>query len=439
MNGTLNQIEIRSQEIDEILGKAPNSIIRWGITVFFAVIVLLLTGSWFFRYPETIQASIEITTLSPPADIIAKTSGKIESLFVADNQLVTKFQVLATIENPANYIDVLSLINLIDSIELVLNFQESMSLVNPINKMDKRLGELQGYYSLFTTAYNNYLHFIHLDYYPQKIKALEKQVGSYRLFYDYTFSQRKTLEADLGLAEKEHQRYLSLFESKTIPESELETAKSRYLSRKYAFESARTALANVNIQIAQLENNILELQLQQVQQNETLQTQLKEAIVNLKAQIEIWAQRYILKAPIQGKAGFTKIWSENQNVAAGEKVMTIVPENEGLFIGKLLLPVAGAGKVHAGQRVNIKLLSYPYMEFGMLEGVVDKISRLPDENFYYVEVNFPNSLRTNYGIDLVFSQKMQGSAEIVTENIRLLERFVQPLRHIWKRQAVIKD
>ncbi len=47
----------------------------------------------------------------------------------------------------------------------------------------------------------------------------------------------------------------------------------------------------------------------------------------------------------------------------------------------LLLPAEGAGKVEPGQKVNIRLDNYPYMEYGMLEGVISHISEIPDEEF----------------------------------------------------------
>ncbi|NOY51839.1 MAG: hypothetical protein GXO88_14905 [Chlorobi bacterium] len=70
------------------------------------------------------------------------------------------------------------------------------------------------------------------------------------------------------------------------------------------------------------------------------------------------------------------------------------------------------------------------MEFGMLEGTVQSISSIPNEDFYYVEVGFNKGMRTSYGIDIEFSQKMRGAAEIVTENKRLLFRLVQPIKYI---------
>jgi HlyD family secretion protein len=53
-------------------------------------VVILLKGSWFFKYPETLPTTMVLTGKTPPAAIVAKTDG----------------EYLAVIENPANTEDV---------------------------------------------------------------------------------------------------------------------------------------------------------------------------------------------------------------------------------------------------------------------------------------------------------------------------------------------
>jgi len=431
----LNQTEIRTGEIDEILGKTPNRIIRWGVTVIFAVIVLVLIGSWFFKYPEvTSAANIQITTLAPPADVVARESGKIDQLLVTDNQPVSQDQVLAIIQNPANYRDVLRLHSMLDSLEFLLYTPDSIFVVRGGSIPEFELGELQSVYSMFLSSYFDLVNFVELNYYPRKIEALQNQISDYRLSYAYTYDQKVTLMSDLELAEKNFKRSQMLFDSSAIAEIELERVESQYLNKKYAHESIRTSLANINIQIADLENTLLDLQMQNRQQQESLVNRLKEYFYNLNAQIDVWNQRYLLRAPVPGICTFTKYWSMNQNVLAGEAVMTIISNDTVNIIGKLQMNIAGSGKVKTGQTVNIKLGSYPYMEFGMLEGTVHKISLVPNENFYYVEVRFPNGMKTNYGIDIDFSPNMQGTAEIITEDVRLFHKVLQPLRSLMKNR-----
>jgi HlyD family secretion protein len=93
----------------------------------------------------------------------------------------------------------------------------------------------------------------------------------------------------------------------------------------------------------------------------------------------------------------------------------------------------GAGKVKVGQQVNIKFLNYPHIDFGMVMGVIKSISLIASDNNYTVEVDLPDGLKTSYGEELPFSHQMQGYAEIITEDIRLLERIFKPIKSILKR------
>ena len=94
------------------------------------------------------------------------------------------------------------------------------------------------------------------------------------------------------------------------------------------------------------------------------------------------------------------------------------------------MPVAGAGKVKIGQRVNIKLIDYPFREYGMVRGVVEAKSLVAEDEKYAVMIALPRGLKTNYGKDLVFNKKMNGLADIVTEDVSLFLRIVNPVRSL---------
>ena len=42
------EIELRSEEVQEVMGQIPAWIVRWGITILFIVVLALLVGSYFF-------------------------------------------------------------------------------------------------------------------------------------------------------------------------------------------------------------------------------------------------------------------------------------------------------------------------------------------------------------------------------------------------------
>ena len=100
-NKHIEQIELRSEEVQEILTKVPHWMIRWGNSVFFLLIILLLALSWFIKYPDIINSDAIITTEIPPEKEYARASGKIDTIFVNDGQEILKREPLAIIENTA--------------------------------------------------------------------------------------------------------------------------------------------------------------------------------------------------------------------------------------------------------------------------------------------------------------------------------------------------
>ena len=77
-----------SEETHAILGKMPSWIIRWGITIVFCIFGGILLGCYFVKYPDIIKAPAIITTLNPPADLISRYDGLIDTLYVKDGEYV---------------------------------------------------------------------------------------------------------------------------------------------------------------------------------------------------------------------------------------------------------------------------------------------------------------------------------------------------------------
>ncbi|WP_317168900.1 hypothetical protein [Flavobacterium undicola] len=70
----------------------------------------------------------------------------------------------------------------------------------------------------------------------------------------------------------------------------------------------------------------------------------------------------------------------------------------------------------------------------MLKGIVKTISLIPDkEGNLFIDVSFPNALETSYNKQIIFQQEMSGTAEIVTEDLRLIERLLYQFRDIFNR------
>lgn len=427
-----NEIEIRSDEVHEIMGQSPRWITRWGTTLILSICILFLIGSWFFKYPTIITSKkIIITTENPPASVVAHANGIIDSLFVEDKQYVTANQTIALIENPAHFKDMVKLRAILDTFKNVITHLDSPTVKTSDNNL--LLGEVQSNYAFFLKSYNDYLHFIQLDYHSKKIASLNEEMKRHNLYYKLLKRQSQIMKKEFTLAGKQYKRDSSLYATKYISLSDFEKSESQYLQKQYAYEQALINRSSTQITISKINQQILDLELERIEQGKQQQLTLMEAWENLHAAVSLWEQNYLLKAPINGKVSFSSFWSEYQKVTMNEVIFTVVPKKQGEMIGKLELPVRQSGKVKNGQKVNIKLANYPYLEFGIVHGIVKNISLVPEKDTYAVEVELPNGLATNFNRELEFNQEMQGEAEIITDEMRLLVRIINPLKLIWEK------
>ncbi len=423
--------ELRSTEVQEILGQVPSWIVRWGIGLIFLVITAFIVGSFFFRYPEVINAPIVITTENPPSYALAKSNGRITELYVKDKQFVNPGQKLLMIENPANSNDVFEMKSKLSDFQDFLQNFDTIHYTWP----DKNylLGEVQPFFSGFLRKYKAYISFLRIDYYNRKIKLAKEELQKYRIYYNRLYIQRNLLEEELNIIVEQTGRDEKLFKENVLPPYEFEKSKSALLQKRREFEQARINLSSLDIDISNLEQEILEYELSYQENKRNLEFQLTESFHNLNSQIALWEQSYLLKSSGYGQVSFNKYWAIDQNVSIGDKVVSIIPDNPGEIIGMINLSLKRSGKVETGQKVNIKLDNFPYMEYGMLKGKVRSISLVPSDNYYVVEVNLPDSLITYHNIQLDFGQEMQGLAEIITNERSLFSRIMEPFRYIIDR------
>ena len=427
----VNKIEIRSEEYQEVLGATPNWILRSGITIILLVIIILLIGSWFFKYPDVLNSRVVILTENPPVQLKAYASGKLTHIFYSENQDVQQDSVVAVIENTANLNDIFLISIMLDTLSDIRYFPENIDL---------KLGELQQTWSGLVRIISSYRNFIEIDYYEQKNKSLTSQINYYNKYYSGLLNQVKIMDKENSLALVQFERDKSLYNDNVIAKIDFEKSEQTYLQQKRNYESSKTSLISTQMQINQLKQQILENNIQKANELKTYEIQIEEALQGFKSQLAKWKQSYLIVSPIDGKVSFNKIWFENQSISAGDLVVTIIPKEEMRIIGKADIPSTGIGKVKSGQTVNIKLDNYPYMEFGMIKAKIKNISLVPITTeqgiFYTAEIELNDSiLTTNYNKIIPFSQNMTGTAEIITDDLRLLERFLNPLRSIWKKSV----
>ena len=425
----LNKVELRSEELQDVMGKIPSWILRWGIAVLFGVVVVLLVGSSFFTYPDVIQAPIELTGSTPPVGVIAFSSGKLDMLQTADNQFVRAGDYLAVIYNAARTEDVFYLKSFLHELDI------EHDSIFALPERSLLLGSLQSAYASFQVLLSQFNEYMLQQYYPGKIRMTEERIVQYNEQYKSLLRQQKITNEQIALIERDVARNTIIREQGALSGKEWDESLNRQLQGQMTEENMLNSINNMRIQLAQLNESLIDLKYQYKEKTNDYRSQLRSMVSQLHASIQSWEMSYVLMSPIDGKITFTRYWVSNQNVQSGEEVFTVIPTFDSQLIGKAKLPVARSGKVRSGQKVNIRIDNFPDNEFGMLKGVVQNISLVPavssGATYYVVEIVLPEGLLTNYKKELPYLPNMQGAADIITEDMSLLARFVMPMRQIF--------
>ncbi|WP_435263972.1 HlyD family secretion protein [Tenacibaculum sp. nBUS_03] len=422
-------IEIRSEEVQEILSYVPNWMIRWGNTLFFLLIIMLLFISWFVKYPDVIATEVMVTTSFPPEKIYAKTAGQFEVFLTHEGKKVTKNEVLAVIENSASYKDVLLLKSITDTIS---KNKEVFSF--PIDKLPPLvLGDITTSFSQFENQYSEYVLNKELTPYKSESFANRMSVIEAKQRLQISHSQREISRKELEIKEKDLERSIIMFKEGVISAKEKEQKEIEILQLKRAYENSGSSISQLREFINNSNKNLIGTSIKKTQNDSRLKIKAIQSFLYLQKAIKDWLKQYALTSSINGEVSFLTFWSENQTVQTGDLIFTIIPENSNSFIGKIKAPATNSGKIKKGQKVQIQLLNYPSDEFGELNGKVKSISPIPDaKGNYLIDVLLPQDLKTTYDKKIEFRQEMKGTANIITEDLRLIERFFYQLKNIIK-------
>jgi len=421
-------LKIYSEEVRDVLSDPPKAILRWGNTILLGFIFILFLLSWFIKYPDMITTQIVITTNIPPEKLVARTSGKLEVILVADRMNVTKNTPLAVVKNSANFKDVFLLKSIVDTINIDKN-------KFPFDKLKAaQLGEIESFYAVFQKE--SIADDLNTKLQPYQVEGTAQSYEAIQLKERLSLleSQKINNQSELILQKNDLDRYEGLFKKGIIAEEELEKHKLTYLQVDRSYKGLLSTISQLKSSLNELHKNSKTTQINENKENVNLQRNVIQAFYQLKKALKDWDLNYVLRSSIDGKVSFLQLWSANQTVNSGDDVFAIIPKDGSGYIGKVKAPAQNSGKIKVGQTVNIRLANYPDREFGIIKGIIGAISLTPvKEGNLLINVSLPKSLETSYKKQIVFRQEMSGTADIVTEDLRLIERLLYQFRDIFKR------
>lgn len=418
---------IYSEPVNEIMGRPPGKILIWGNSIIIIVFALFIILLWLIRYPDIIPAQVEITTVNPPVTLVSKLTGRIKNLYVADKNEVGEGQIMAVMETAASIDE----INQLKTIVGTIGNPEGIKLSSLPEFAE--LGEIQNYWGSFLKSLSDFNNYILNDYYGNKILSLTDEINGILVYIGRIKVKEELFAENQALEARKFRRDSLLFINGVYSESELEKSRQALLRINIELQQVRLDHSAKSIELSEKRQVLQDYKIRKLEEREKYYSVLYESFLNLKAQIKIWENNYLLISPVSGTVTFTKFWSENQIVNKDEPVLSIVPLDAGDYVGRINLKMNRSGKVKPGQEVNIKLGGYPYLEYGMVKGRVKSKSLVTSGDSYTIELILPEGLTTLYGRKLDFTQNMQGTAEIITEDLRLLQKIMNPFRYMVSR------
>ncbi len=409
-----------TDDMQDIITTVPSWILRWGITLFFAILVLIVSLSTFIRYPDVVNASLTISSPNSPKPVVSKIQGRLVKLLVKENETVSVGQPLAYMESTANHESVLRLLSNLKELQknTLENKPANIILFNQADNTSQ-YGELQSAYQAFSQEYLLYKSSTVNGFDLKKRTYLQKDLADINKQEQQLNAQKRVEQKDFKLASDEYEMHKKLANEKVETPAELRQEESKYLAKQSPLIQTESAIITSNNNYSAKQKEILELD------NQIDQERLKfiQALNSLISQAEDWKSKYILIASQNGKLTFANIVQENEVLNANQEVFYINPGNE-QFFGEMSIPQNSMGKVKEGQQVLIKLRSYPFEEYGMLKGRIEFISDVPyKDSVFMSRVDFKIRTTSDMKRPINLKQGMMADAEIVTQDATIFQRI----------------
>lgn len=417
----INDETRHTEEMQDIIGAPPGWLLRWGISLFFAVLVLIVVLGALIKYPDIVNAQLKVDSPNSPKPVVAKVSGKLVQLLVNENQMVKAGEPLAYLESTADHAKALALLSNLKKLQqqVLQGKPADDAFIN--NTDNTQLGELQSAYQAFSQEYLLYKSTVGNGFLIKKKGYLQSDLANLNKQQQQLASQKNNEQKDFALASEEYEMHKKLALQKVETKAELRQEESKFLGKKTSMLQTESAIVNGDNNYAAKQKEILELDNQLMEEK----SKFSQALNSLISTAEDWKSKYVLSASQGGKLSYAGIIQKNQVLASGQEIFYVDPGNEAFF-GEMNIPQNNMGKVKEGQEVLVKLRSYPFEEYGMIRGRIQYIADVPYKDSVFIsKVDFKMRQSSDLKKPIHLKQGMMADAEIITQDATILQRITR--------------
>jgi len=215
--------------------------------------------------------------------------------------------------------------------------------------------------------------------------------------------------------------YLEKEKNRLDLQRELSVQQARVLQDTAALDEARRRREGV---VAQNRRAMLDLQQDANQKAAVREQELAKA--------RYQKNRTRLKAPVSGTVQQLAIHTVGGVVTLAQSLMVIVPDDQPVEV-EAMLENKDVGFVHVGQPVTVKVETFTFTRYGTIEGEIINVSSdaIEDEKrglIYSSRIRLKSDSLLVNGQRIVLSPGMRVTAEIKTDQRRVIDYFLSPLQ-----------
>lgn len=419
-----NNIDVRNEEIQEILGTPPGWILRFGTLIFLIIIVILIWLSYWIQYPDVVENEIIVSFNDPPTKLISPKSGYLNELHTKHNQQVKKGQLLISYNSEADYLDVLSLYEKL----LWVKLTNQTSIISLSLTENYSIGDLQKYLIQFSDKQKQYKLRTNGEVEIANKTDKQRQILSLQNGIQYSLNLKENLSTQIENIQIQIKNEESMVKMDKFSQSELNKTKDKLTYIISNLNATEAEIKDKQFKISILRSDLINLKVGSEKGREVALVEMNEAFVQLKSNASQWISLHLINSPSNGTVQVTnKFLKSGQYVNKDEPLLMVIPPQTNKMKGIMNIPFTESGNVRKNQTVLVRLNSYPYSKYGIIQGKVETSSSIALEDnkklVSPVTVYFKNGLVTSTGFKVSTKKELSGTARIITKNKRFIQRL----------------
>ncbi len=271
--------------------------------------------------------------------------------------------------------------------------------------------------------------------FEQESRELQSRLESIQAEIASLEAQRQVLEERIRTANASLKRFELLASRNVASQHDVEQQQEIVLALR---QSDQQIAQQIEVKQGELANYRLRLEGAPVRRQTAL-TELRAGLSSLRAQLAQVAGQgsIVLKAPVDGRIAALPV-SSGQNMRPQQLAVSLLPRG-GRLEAELFAPTRAAGFIQTGQTVRLQFDAFPYQRFGVVEGVIDSVSRTIFEPaelpvslnvqgpVYRIVAGISTQHIDAYGERFPLQAGMTLSAYIIQEERKLWQVLLEPL------------